>query len=535
MLTTRPTLFTHHVRALADNLRQSADASSSENVQRWRQDPVDYFVEQVGIPRWTLCWSELPEYRKHKWDGTPDPLAAILRGLVSHRRVGVESGVGTGKTFLLGGIVRWFLACWSPSTVVSFAPKKDQLKLHLWREIAKGWTTFNRQHPLAELTDLRIRMDGETDIHAAHGFPVGVGADEQSAVKAQGFHDEHMLFLLEEGPGIHASIVEALLNTAVDDHNLICMTGNPNHQLDTLHYFCTKVPGVVHVRISALDHPNVVTGRRAIPGAATRASNEEKKTRYGGEEAPLYRSRVRGISPAEAQDAIVKLSWCYAAKERGEKLLELLKRDRLTDLLDLNVKVAGVADTLALGVDVANSEDGDKGAICRGRDFICVGVEAEVCPDSNAFGKKIAIEMRVRGIDPDYVGVDGVGVGAGTVNELLGQGFRIQNLMGGLAMVEGLEELFKEELFKNLRAQMYWLARLDLQFGRVILPNDEELFQDLITVKWEPKGKEILVEAKEKIRKDLGRSPNKGDAFVYWNWARQVRAGATGAGSMIDI
>lgn len=533
----RPSIFEQQITQLGRGLVESADAGSDEKIARWRADPVDYFVDRLGVPRWSLVWSELPEYKRHRWDGTPDPLATILRGLTMHRIVGVESGIGTGKTFLLGGIVQWFLSCWKPSTVVSFAPKKDQLKLHLWKELGKAWSRFKRAHPLAELTDLRIRMDGETDAHAAHGFPVGVGADEEVAVKAQGFHDEDMLFLLEETPGILRPVVEALLNTAVDDHNLILAVGNPNHQMDALHYVCS-LPGALAVRISALDHPNVVTGRRLIPGAATRASVAEKRTRYGGDEAPLYRSRVRGISPAEAQDAMIKLSWCYDALKRGEALMEKLGVTSANDVLNLNLKIPGVADVLALGVDVANSKDGDYGAIVRGRDNICCDVEAKPCPNSNVLGKRVATEARTRGIDPDYIGVDGVGVGAGTVNELLAQEMRVQNLMGGYAMVEGLEELFKDELFKNLRTQMYWLARLDFQFGRIIiLPGDwnEELFQDLITTKWEPKGKEIVAEAKEKIKKDLGRSPNMGDGFVYWNWVRQVRAGASGTAVMVDF
>lgn len=31
------------------------------------------------------------------------------------------------------------------------------------------------------------------------------------------------------------------------------------------------------------------------------------------------------------------------------------------------------------------------------------------------------------------------------------------------------------------------------------------------------------VESKENIKKRLGRSPNKGDSVVYWNWVRVKR------------
>jgi hypothetical protein len=70
---------------------------------------------------------------------------------------------------------------------------------------------------------------------------------------------------------------------------------------------------------------------------------------------------------------------------------------------------------------------------------------------------------------------------------------------------------------------MYWQLREDLRNGRLILCNDEELFADLVTPKWEVRNGKICVEKKEEIKKRLGHSPNKGDAVVYWNWVRTLR------------
>jgi hypothetical protein len=76
------------------------------------------------------------------------------------------------------------------------------------------------------------------------------------------------------------------------------------------------------------------------------------------------------------------------------------------------------------------------------------------------------------------------------------------------------------ELFNNLRSQMWWQLRDDLQHGRVALVEDDELFNDLTSVTWKTQGGKIVVESKEDQKKRLGRSPNKGDAAVYWNWVR---------------
>lgn len=535
--TRRPRLLDLRIRQLGQDLIGTASIENEEKLQRFREDPMEWWATHRGFAPETLKWSLLPEYKDHQWDGTPDPLWVIFKGLADgHRRIGVESGVATGKTFLLARVTEWFLECWR-SVVISIAPKEKQLKLNMWKEITKEWPTFKRLHPRAEKNDLRIQMDG-TDAWAAHGISVGVGADEESATKAQGFHEEHQLFIIEETPGVHSATITAAINTNVDEHNIILAVGNPDHQLDPLHDFCVKI-ATLTVRISAKDHPNVVTGRRIIRGAVTRASIEEKRKRYG-EESPLFRSRVRGISPAESTDALIRLSWCYQARDRGRELAErlfpdsenpdlrrILQNDFKSDHWKFNNQVA-------LGQDVANSKDGDRAASARGRGPVLCEIEAYPCPDANALGRQVALEIRSRGMDPDFVGVDGVGVGAGTVNELIDQDLIVQNLNGSAAMVLWLEPLGEEE-FKNLRSQMYWLLREDLQHGRIILPDDEELFQDLITPLWTTKGGKITVESKEDLKKRLGRSPDKGDAVVYWNWVRQVRMGSSGGGVMIDL
>ena len=317
-----------------------------------------------------------------------------------------------------------------------------------------------------------------------------------------------MLIITEETPGINSAIMEAFENTRTDEHNLHLALGNPDHRADALHRFCLK-SYVRHVRISALDHPNVVTGETIVPGAVSARRVEERGDEYG-RDSRLYQSRVRGISPAEAADALIRLDWCRAAAARSA--------DRVFRLGDP-----------ALGVDVANSENGDRGAIAAGVGACLLDVKSFACPDPVRLGLDVAVRMRAEGVDPARVGVDAVGVGAGTVGRLKEMGLRVRALNGGSRAVgrgdpEARARTGKSvvgvELFANLRAQMHWKLREDLRRGYIALPNDQELFQDLTTPTWETKSGKILVESKEDIRKRLGRSPDKGDAVVLWNWVR---------------
>jgi phage terminase large subunit len=383
---------------------------------------------------------------------------------------------------------------------VTEAPKEKQLTLHLWKEIGRLWPRFQAEFPAAELSQLRIRMRPGDDAWAAHGFGVGVGAGEESATKAQGFHAEHMLIITEETPGMAPAVMVANENTCTGPHNLRLYLGNPDSQHDELHKACES-PGVLAIRISALDHPNVVAGDPSIvPGAASRESNARRREKYG-EEGRLYLSRVRGLSPAEASDALIKLAWCKAAARR---LFE-----RAPELMGLGPP--------AMGVDVANSEEGDKAAIARGQGAALIEVRDFQCPDANQLAVDVKTEAEGLHIQSSYIGVDSVGVGAGTINKSREIDFAMMPLSGGSKALPWAGQ----EKFDNLRSQMYWQIRVDLEHGVIGLPDDEELFADLTTPRWKPHDGKIVVESKTEIRKRLGRSPNKGDAAVYWNWIRQ--------------
>lgn len=532
-LVRKPSLFEREIAGLVRDMEASADTTADAERLRYRKDPIAYLTEVLEIPRHTLVWSETAGYPgDHTWDGTKDPLAAVLEGLAAGSNVGVESGTGTGKTFLLAGIACWFLDCWPGSQVITVAPKEDQLKLHLWKELdARFWPILHRRYPLAKKGALSLKMNPPGEQWSIVGFVAGVGATEEAAQKAAGFHAPDMLFIVEETPGMKPAIMNAIMNTCTAPHNLRLCVGNPDHAHDPLHLFCAE-PGVVSIRVSALDHPNVALDNpNIVPGAVSKVKVDERREMYT-ERGNLYLSRVRGISPAQAVDALIRRDWCEEAVERGRQLAIEVTGDpdsQVSDLVgwapaDLGAKLRALypeADwQLALGVDAAQSKAGDLAAICRGIGPLTLEVEAFPCPDAGVLGEQIGIEIRDRSIDPDYVGVDSNGVGASTVNELKRENLPIQGLNAGAGPAFAIGEA---EEFLNLRAEMHWLARLDLEHGHVCLPDDPELISDLCTPTWTPRAGKITVQKKEELRKLLGRSPNKGDAWVMWNWVRQIR------------
>jgi len=492
----------------------------------YQTKPLEWIVEKLGVPEETLRWSLSPEYASHVWDGDADPLVRILEGLAEWKDVGVESGTGTGKTFLAACITLWFLAAHKDAIVSTVAPVEHQLLKHVWKEIGKLFPQFKVHFPNAELLSGLLRMvpvEGDKERWAASAFVCGVGASEEVATKAQGLHAEHLLIITEETPGIDPAIMKALYNTRTDDHNLHLALGNPDHQEDALHRFCMD-DADVHVIVSALDHPNVVTGRRVVPGAIGR-KRLTKRIEKHPEGTRMYQSRVRGISPAESEDALIRWDWCVmAAKKYDDPLYR--------------------QGPLALGVDVADTPQGDPAAIARWQGACLTEVKAKNVRDATEVADWVRVDVRRRDhpVDPRYIGIDSVGVGASTVNELRKLGIKVRKLAGGRKAIPALDEnalwstvtepdfegkvkpagpkLIEAEEYDNLRSQIWWRMREDLRLGQIALPYDEELFRDLCAPSYKTPNK-IVVESKRDIIKRLHRSPNKGDAACYGNFVRK--------------
>ena len=483
---------------------------------RYITDPLAFAVDHLGVERHTVEWSQLPEYDNHTWDGTPDPLVVISDALGEGSSVGVEGATGTGKTWWAAVIVMWFLHCFENALVVTSAPKEDQLKLHLWAELSRLWPAFHSIRPGAQKLKLKLRMDPPHDYWAAVAFPVGVGAAEESATKAQGFHAEHMLIITEETPGMHAAVMTAFRRTSVAPHNIHLALGNPDDQTDELHKHCQR-KGVVHVRISGFDHPNVVCKDASIiPGATSLKGLREAKDDLGVD-SPLYLSRARGICPAQGTNALIRMEWIRKAIAQYDP--KHPKHEKLRD------------GPGALGVDVANSPSGDLGVIVRGVGAVVEEIEAKPCPNANELGAEAVALASLYAIAPANVGIDSVGVGAGAVNEARRQGWAIQDLGGG----EGEVYMEGAEHFLNFRAQMWWQLRRDMEAGNVAIPNDLKLVNDLLAPRWTIRGGKIIVESKEELIKRLGRSPDRGDGVVYWNWARQFIKGASGLTAKANV
>lgn len=64
-------------------------------------------------------------------------------------------------------------------------------------------------------------------------------------------------------------------------------------------------------------------------------------------------------------------------------------------------------------------------------------------------------------------------------------------------------------------AEAYWTLREKLQTGELALPYDEELFRELLSIRWSvTSAGQTKIEPKEEIRRRLGRSLDRAEAVA---------------------
>ncbi len=174
----------------------------------------------------------------------------------------------------------------------------------------------------------------------------------------------------------------------------------------------------------------------------------------------------------------------------------------------------------AIGVDVAQGGT-DQTVIARRHDGWFAPLEAIPGVETPS-GQEAAGKVLARRLDNAKVIVDvGGGWGADTLKHLTANGVDAIGYMGVVESFKrdrnGIRRMF------NVRTEAYWKLREALDpyqpgGSPIMLPPDRELLADLAAPTYEDVtckgGPGIKLISKEKLVKDLGRSPDKGDAVV---------------------
>lgn len=440
-----------------------------------------------------LFKQKLPLYRKDpvlfarellKFE--PEPYQVdLLNDLANYPKVSIKSGQGIGKTAAESVALLWFLACFPFARVVATAPTAHQLSDVLWAEVNKWISKSDVLQAIMHWTKTYVFMDG----HERRWFAVARTASKPESM--QGFHEDNMLFIIDEASGVSNEIMEAVLGTLSGDNNKLLMCGNPTQTSGTFYDSHTRDRGMYRCHtVSSLD------SRR------TNKENIEMLRRKYGEHSNVFKVRVLGEFPTQEDDVFIPLP--------------LVEKAIVNVLEDEPTKIT-------LGVDVARFGD-DETIIAQnvgGR--ISLPVIAHGQNLMKTVGDIVITYRRLLTENPTYKGVitayiDDTGLGGGVTDRL--EEVKRDERLNRLEIVPinfGMKppQDGSEMHYGNITTYMWANIRTMLENNELQLENDDELVAQLTVRKYSISSSGKITLERKKDMKERGiKSPDRADAVA---------------------
>lgn len=447
-------------------------ATISELIELYIDVPVDFVEDMLGA--------------------SPDGWQQdVLNDLASHSRVSVRSGQGVGKTALESWSVLWFISTRPNPKIICTAPTKAQLSDVLWAEIGK-WLEKSLLKSILKWTKTKLYMKGRED----RWF-----ATMRTATRAenmQGFHEDNMLFIVDEASGLEDTIMEAIFGTlSGGEENRLLMCGNPtkthgaffdSHNKDRAEYRTHKV--------SSLDSPR------------TSKENIAMLKRKYGEGSDVYRVRVEGEFPRGAADAFITLEAVEAAHMRELYDYDEDNKCYIVPLMN--------PDPIEIGLDVARFGD-DEIVLATRKGYFVLPLQVHHNLDTMAVAG-LAIQEAQKYFEwcEKYdkhivIRIDDTGLGGGVTDRLKEvvkekeypiDIIPINFAAAGDANYDGIVSL----MYGHFKTEV-----LDL----VQLPDDQDLIAQLSVRRYQIKSDgRIRIESKKEMKSRGLKSPDRAEAVV---------------------
>lgn len=431
----------------------------------------------------------------------------VLEAIQKHERVSVSSGHKVSKSHTLGIAALWFYSCFHDAKVVFSSTTYHQVESILWSEFRRLRFRSKVSIPgdMHEVASSGLKSE---DFRIVQGFT----AKEPEAIA--GISGKNLLFLLDEASGIPDKIFEAIEGNRAGGAKIV-MTSNPTKTSGTFfesHHSKSidqlGAGGFRTFQISSEDTPNAVTGRRLIPGLATKDYVDAMRIEWGVD-SPFYKVRILGQFVKNEEGKPFSIELISAAEERWSE-----------------TKAEG---RLHIGVDPAGpGENGDESgfAVRRGRKLLHLETKrgmteaehvAKVLDLLRAYrlpGDVLAVSMPVVAVDRE-----------GPIGFKVWQAIKAHfddpkcDLPAFVLGERASDKAFRRpDLYDNHRDELWGALEAWLRDSGAIL-TDPKLEKELGEIEWTSNVRNRLkATPKDDIRRALGRSPDRGDALCLAVW-----------------
>ena len=397
-----------------------------------------------------------------------------LEAVGKHDRVSIRSGHGVGKTTLEAWLILWFLLTRKNCKVPVAANSQDQLRDTIWPQIAK----WHRQLPEPLKANVDVQAERIVVVQDPEGaFAVRRTASKDNPEALQGFHAEHLLFLIDEASGIPDIVFEVGMGALSTPGAKVVMAGNPTRSsgffFDTHHSLRNRWH-TMHV--SCLDVPRA------------QGHIEDVRVKYG-EGSNAWRVRVLGEFPTADDETVIPLELVTSAVGRDVSTLEYEP---------------------VWGIDVARFGDDRTALAKRQANKLLEPIKHWTSTDLMATAGKIKAEYDQTPYDmrPSDILIDVIGLGAGVYDRCRELGLPVRGINVG-------EAASSRDNCMRLRDELWFKGREWFQDKACSMPEDDFLVAELTgpTYTFSSTGK-MVVESKADMKKRGLRSPDLADAFL---------------------
>lgn len=468
-----------------------------QKLQAWREDPVLYFEERLGIPP-----DRMDEHEKAL-------LRALPKAILLKKPVVVPSANAMGKDWTVSGRASlWFFECFGPCKVVMTATGERQVLDVMWSEMK---TAYNSRPELDEMGKMVSGNLKAFDPKAADGlsadwFITAFTTKEQKDQpgKFQGSHSARLMVIVSEAQGVEDIIFEQIESLTMAEICLVVYLGNPLTNVGRFAKMIDDPENNIIIRLNAYDCVNVKEKRVVLPGLVSYDWVQDKEKRWnsdGSGRDPRYMARVLGLKPTSSINSVI-----------SKELYTRCVRRPLAWWSDRRGSIG--VDPALTGVDDMVLYAMESGLFLD--KLVIPNCEApEACAKIAAFQKKHFPE------DICTVTIDCDGLGAP-----IAQFYRTMK-PNTVDLIEfkgscSDHKIISEEHF-NHRAQASFYAKKRMLEGHISLPEDQDCEEEATTELYftNRKNGRLQIEDKVDIKSRLHRSPNTWDAAKLAIWGFQ--------------